>query len=78
MLRECFMLSSVSESLVNLTPGELDFARKFSPFIHSGNVGILSEQFGEACRNIERNAYGKLVFTDLALKISPLLKIKRI
>ncbi|MBR2887655.1 MAG: DNA polymerase III subunit delta [Bacteroidales bacterium] len=78
MLRECFMLSSVSESLVNLTPGELDFARKFSPFIHSGNVGMLSEQFGEACRNIERNAYGKLVFTDLALKISPLLKIKRI
>jgi hypothetical protein len=39
---------------------------------------MLSEQFGEACRNIERNAYGKLVFTDLALKISPLLKIKRI
>ncbi|MCQ2974081.1 MAG: DNA polymerase III subunit delta [Bacteroidales bacterium] len=77
MLRECFMLSSVSEKLVNLTPGELEFAKKFSPFIHSGNVGALSEHFGEANRNIERNAYAKLVFTDLALKISPLLRMKK-
>ena len=77
MIRECFMLSNVSESLVNLTPGEMAFARKFAPFIHQGNVGSLSEQMGEACRNIERNAYAKLVFTDLALKISPLLHIKR-
>lgn len=77
LVRECFMLSSVSRDLVRLTPGEMKFAEKFSPFIHSGNISALSELFAEACRNIERNAYGKLVFTDLAIKISTQLRMKR-
>jgi len=77
MLRECFMLSSVSKDLVRLTPGEMNFAVKFSPFIHHGNISALMELFAEASRNIERNAYGKLVFTDLAIKISSQLHVKK-
>jgi len=77
MVRECFMLSSVSRDLVKLTPGELKFAEKFAQFIHGGNISQISEQFAEAYRNIERNAYGKLVFTDLAIKLGGLLKMKR-
>ncbi len=77
MIRECFMLSSVSRDLVKLTPGELKFAEKFAQFIHAGNISQISELFAEAYRNIERNAYGKLVFTDLAIKLSGQLRMKR-
>jgi DNA polymerase-3 subunit delta' len=71
------MLSSISSELVRMTPAERQFADKFSPFIHQANIANLTELFSEAGRNIERNAYGKLVFTDLALKISVQLHIKR-
>ncbi len=77
MIRECFMLSSVSRDLVKLTPGELKFAEKFAQFIHAGNISQLSELIAEAYRNIERNAYGKLVFTDLSIKLSGQLRMKR-
>jgi DNA polymerase-3 subunit delta' len=77
MIRECFMLGCVSELLVRMTPQERVFADKFSPFIHKGNITALTELFSEASRNIERNAYGKLVFTDLALKVSAQLHVKK-
>jgi DNA polymerase-3 subunit delta' len=77
MIRECFMLGCVSEQLVRMTPQERVFADKFSPFIHKGNITALTELFSEASRNIERNAYGKLVFTDLALKVSAQLHVKK-
>ena len=77
MIRECFMFSSVSKELVRMTPQETAFAEKFAPFIHLGNISNLTELFSEASRNIERNAYGKLVFTDLAIKVSAQLHVKK-
>ncbi|MBQ3656187.1 MAG: DNA polymerase III subunit delta [Bacteroidales bacterium] len=77
MVRECFLMSSVSRELVRMTPAEMSFAEKFSPFIHHGNIAALTELLSEAARNIERNAYGKLVFTDLAIKISAQLHVKK-
>ena len=71
------MLGSVSKELVRMTPSEMSFAEKFAPFIHIGNISDLTELFSEASRNIERNAYGKLVFTDLAIKISAQLHVKK-
>jgi DNA polymerase-3 subunit delta' len=77
MIRECFMFSSVSKELVRMTPAETAFAEKFAPFIHLRNISNLTELFSEASRNIERNAYGKLVFTDLAIKVSAQLHVKK-
>jgi len=77
MIRECFMFSSVSKELVRMTPQETAFAEKFAPFIHLRNISNLTELFSEASRNIERNAYGKLVFTDLAIKVSAQLHVKK-
>ena len=76
MVRECFMLSSVSRDLVRMTPSEMGFAEKFAQFIHPGNVSQIATLLSEACANIERNAYGKLVFTDVAIKLSSLLRMK--
>jgi len=77
MIRECFMFSSVSKELVRMTPQETAFAEKFAPFIHLRNISDLTELFSGASRNIERNAYGKLVFTDLAIKVSAQLHVKK-
>ncbi len=79
MLRECFMLNAVpqaADQLVNLTPGEMDFAKKFSPFIHQGNVAQFSSLFNETSYGIERNGNAKLLFTDLALKVATTLRLK--
>ena len=76
MIRECFMLSSADKSLVRMTPAEMGFAQKFAQFVHIGNVAQISSLLSEACANIERNAYGKLVFTDVAIKLSSLLRMK--
>ena len=77
MIRECFMFSSADKSLVRMTPAEMGFAQKFAQFVHIGNVAQISSLLSEACANIERNAYGKLVFTDLAIKMSSQLRMKR-
>ncbi|MBO4772487.1 MAG: DNA polymerase III subunit delta [Bacteroidales bacterium] len=77
MVRECFMLSSADRSLVRMTPAEMGFAQKFAQFVHIGNVSQIASLLTDACANIERNAYGKLVFTDTAIKLSSLLRMKR-
>lgn len=49
---------------------------KFAPFIHSGNVMEIVELFNEASYHIERNASSKIIFFDLSLKLTKLLRIK--
>ena len=74
MIRESLALHYDHEEIVYLPDEELDFAVKFAPFVSGGNVMQLQEELTKACLDIERNANGRIVFFDLALKISSLLK----
>ena len=79
MLRECFMLNTLpqtAEQLVNLTPGEMEFAKKFARFIHTGNVEQFSKIFTQTSYGIERNGNAKILFTDLALSTAAALRLK--
>ncbi len=79
MIRENFVMNTAKEhtdKLVYLANQELDFSKKFHPYIHKNNVILLSEELNETASNIERNAYDKICFLDMALKFSKYLKIK--
>ena len=62
--------------IVYLSDNEADFGQKFSKYIHYYNIIKLNEEFTTALKHIERNGYDKLVFLDLALKTTKLLKVK--
>lgn len=74
MVRENFILKLRQETLSNLSKDELDFSRRFSPFINERNVLQIFQELNQAKADIARNAYAKLVNFDLAIKIILLLK----
>lgn len=75
LIRHSLMMNLQSDSLVKLNQPERDFATKFSPFIHNGNIIQINQELQEAVFHIERNVNPKLVFMDLSLKMSKLLRI---
>ncbi len=75
-VRQNLMLNYVGTSLARMNAHETEFSRKFAPFINDLNAEDLLEELNEAHADISRNAYSKLVFTDLSLKIHYLLARK--
>jgi DNA polymerase III subunit delta' len=76
LLRENLMLSldQLKNNLVFLSGDEVDFANKFHPFITQTNVFSLNEEFNLAYSHIEANGNAKIVFLDLALKVTKLIR----
>ncbi len=74
LVRENFMLNINHRDIVYLTLKELEFSEKFSQFIHQENVRQLYMALNTAHADIEMNAYNKIVFLDLALKIIKLIR----
>ncbi len=76
ILRENLMLHLMpaQPSIIRMTKMEYDFSKKFSAFIHPGNIDALYTLLSKAYDHISGNAYGKLVFMDVSLQINKLLK----
>ena len=74
LIRENFMLNLKHKEIVYLTQKELGFSEKFSQFINQENVSQIYEVLNRAHADIEMNAYNKIVFLDLALKIIKLIR----
>jgi len=69
------MIFHFQEKDLNIIPDtETDFTVKFSPFVNANNVVELYDEFNKAFADIERNANSKIVFLDLSLKLSVLIK----
>jgi DNA polymerase-3 subunit delta' len=69
MIRENFIRNLGRDELVYMTARESEFARKFSPYVHEGNVIPLHDEFERAHGDILRNGNGKIIFTDLCIKV---------
>ena len=76
MLRECLMNNFGSSALIKLSGQELDFIKKFSPFVHLGNYERMVEELNNAYYHVERNAHAKILFMDFSLKMNELLNLK--
>lgn len=76
MFREYFISNFEINEITYLTDKEADFGVRFSPFINERNIIELYEEFSLAQRHIEQNVNAKIVFFDLCLKLTMLLKNK--
>lgn len=74
MVRQCIVKNYTKGELGKLTPAEQAFADKFSPFINHANVIQISDELNQAHREISQNVYGKIVFFDLSIRVSKLLR----
>ncbi len=55
---------------------ELDFIKKFSPFVNTANIVQLNEEINKAIFHIERNANPSILFMDLSLQVARLIRMK--
>jgi len=76
LLRESFMLHMAREELSFMSAKEAEFTRKFSPFIHQGNIHELVEQFTLAGNHVQANGNPRIVFMDLSIRVIRLLMQK--
>ena len=68
------MYNHVGKQMVKLTGEELKFVEQFGPFINNGNGPRIIAELNRACEHVERNANPKVLFFDLSLLISEMLK----
>ncbi len=76
MTRESFMYNFHMPELNYMTADEENFTKRFAPFINEANVVEMSETFEKATRDISQNANSKIVFFDIALAVTVLVRRK--
>lgn len=74
MIRENFIYNLKINRLTGMTPEEKEFARKFAPFIHTGNVEKMSEEISKAERDVVGNANVKIVIFSMSLIFCQLIR----
>jgi DNA polymerase III subunit delta' len=76
LIRESLILHYNDLGLVFLAHDEETFTPNFAPFIHGNNVVAFSEELNRAIQDIERNGNGRIIFLDLVLRMSTLIRQK--
>jgi DNA polymerase-3 subunit delta' len=75
LLRENFISNLKEPSLIFMDDQEQAFSSKFAPFINEKNVLGLFAEFEKGYTDISKNGNAKLIFTDLGLKVSKLIRL---
>jgi DNA polymerase III subunit delta' len=75
LVRENLMLTlgQMKNSLVYMTGEEAEFSSRFHPYINQENIYSLADELNLAFSHIEANGNAKIIFLDLALKITRLI-----
>ncbi|MDA3929911.1 MAG: DNA polymerase III subunit delta [Prolixibacteraceae bacterium] len=74
MLRENFILNLKQPELNYLDEKERGFSERFCPFINERNILIFAEEFEKAFRDISSNGNPRIIFLDLSLKITKMIR----
>lgn len=74
LIRENFVYRFQSPELNYMNLDEASFAVKFAPFVNERNVMDLMDELAKAERHISQNVNAKMVFFDLSLRITVLIK----
>lgn len=75
IFRESLINNYGNSNLNRVAKNEAEFLQKFAPFIHGANCIKLIELFDNAIHHIERNANPKVLFLDVSLKLTKLLRV---
>ena len=76
MIRESFVYNFHQPDLTYMTVEEENFVKRFAPYVNELNVVELSELMTKAIFDIGRNANARMVFFDVALQSTVLLRRK--
>jgi len=74
ILRENFIYNLKNSNLTFMSDQEEEFSKRFSPFINERNIIELTEVFETAFAHIGMNGNPKIIFTDVAFKITKLIR----
>ncbi len=74
MVREYFVSNMSQPEMIYLAQDEANFGTRFAPFINERNIIGFMNELALAERHIEQNVNAKMVFFDLCLKITMLIK----
>jgi len=74
IFRECLISNYTGDELTNLREDEKSFLVKFARFINNQNITEISDEFNQSYYHIERNANPKILFTDLVIKLTKMIK----
>ncbi len=74
IFRKALMQTYSTPELARMTENERNFLLKFSTFVTGNNIVEITTELDSASYHIERNAYPKLLFFDLSLKLGALLR----
>jgi DNA polymerase-3 subunit delta' len=73
-IRESLALHFNTPGIIYLSENERVFMSNFAPFVNGMNVVPVSDEINRAIADIERNGNSRIIFLDLALKLSGLIK----
>ena len=73
--RDCLLTHYKDKNSLHLDGEELEFAVKFSPFVHRGNSIRIVGELNKAINQIERNANPTIMMLDISLQFMSLLKM---
>jgi DNA polymerase III subunit delta' len=76
VLRNSILMNQGLDKIASIGQNETDFMKKFHPFMNPNNGPLLMDEFNKAIFHIERNANPSIVFMDLSLKVSLIIKAK--
>jgi DNA polymerase-3 subunit delta' len=74
ILRENFIYNLKNKDLTFMNDQEEEFSKRFSPFINERNIIELTEVFETAYNHIGMNGNPRIIFTDVAFKITKLIR----
>ena len=74
IFRESIVMNYMKDQLLNLRENEEAFLNKFARFINNQNVTQLMDEFNDAYYELERNANPKILFTDVVIKLTKLIR----
>lgn len=74
MLRENFIANLKRPEINYMDDQEKGFSERFSPFINERNIIIFSDEFERAYRDVSQNGNPRLIFLDLSLKITKMIR----
>lgn len=76
LFRESLIKNYGDPEMERTTNSELKFLSNFAPYIHGANCIEIIELFNNASYHIERNANPKILFLDISLKLTKLLRVQ--
>ena len=75
--RQALLENYTTKGLVYLDEGLDDFElKKFAPFVNGSNIDEIFKELSDAIYHIERNGNGKIILTDLSIKLTRLIHKK--